>query len=98
KLERTTDGTALFASERNLRRPGRAHGVEEIEHTAVDEREQRFRIKAEHQHDDGERHQRRDLAHVDLGEFSAEGLEVVAMSPFLAEFAEEHALQRPEMI
>src|SRR6185503_19528806 len=98
KLERTTDGTALFASERNLRGPGRAHGVEEIEHAAVDEREQRFRIKAEDQHDDGKRHQRRDLTHVDLGEFAAESLEVMAMSPFLAELAEEHALHRPEVI
>src|SRR5689334_20983204 len=89
KLERTAEGTILSASqrsERDLRGPRRAHGVEEIEHAAVDEREQRLRIEAEHEHDDRERYERRDLTHVDFGELAAGVLEVMAVPPFLAEF------------
>src|SRR5688500_9993050 len=78
KLERTTDGTALFAPQGNLRGSGRAHGIEEVEYAAIDEREQWLRPETEHQHEDGERHERRDLAHVDLGEPAAEGFEVMA--------------------
>src|SRR6266511_1292047 len=77
KLDRTTDGTGLPGSEeRDLRRPGRAHDVEEIEHALVDELEQRLRPEPEHENDDGERHERRDLTHVDLGELATERLEV----------------------
>src|SRR4051812_43082333 len=38
----------------DLRRPGGAHHVEEIDDPAVDEREQRLRPEPEHEHDDRE--------------------------------------------
>src|SRR6266849_731584 len=99
KLERTTEGTGLLASEeRDLRGPRRAHDVEEVEHALVDELEQRLRPEPEHEHDDRERHERRDLARVDLGEFAAERFEVMAVPPFVLELAEEHALKRPEVV
>src|SRR5262245_49798585 len=74
KLERTTDGTRLPAPEGDLRGLRRAHDVEQIEHAAVDELEQRLGPEAEHEHDGRERNERDDLARVDLGELSAERL------------------------
>src|SRR5205823_1186386 len=98
KLDRTTDGTGLLAPECDLRGPGRAHDVEQIEHAFVDELEQRLRPETENEHDDGERNERCDLARVDLGELAAERFEVMALPPLVAELAEEHALERPEVV
>src|SRR5258708_24364245 len=81
KLSRTTDGTAVFAPESDLRRAGRAHDVKEVDHTAVDERQEGLGVKPEHQHDDRERHQRDDLTRIDLRELSADCLEVMARAP-----------------
>src|SRR5260221_5539774 len=98
KLDRTTEGTFLPASERDLRGPRRADDVEQIDDAAVDQGEEGLRVEAEDEDEHRERDHRRDLPRVDLGELAAERFEVVAVAPLLAELAEEHPLHRPEVV
>src|SRR5262249_34501955 len=69
-----------------------------LERALVDEVEQGPRPEAENENEDREGSERRELARVDLGELAAERLQVLVLAPFLAELAEEHPLERPEVV